>query len=538
MKKLLACFMCAVMLLTCLAGCSSDSDGSSDSSGVKRIVYANGSQPDSLEYVDGSRFLKYSTIKYNIFTGLTRVGEDGTIEMGWADEYTVSDDGLVWTFHIRDDAKFSDGTDMDATDWEETMKWYCAPETMAQATSLQEYVLNMTEYLAGECEWEDVGYKAIDEQTLEITLKNTCAYFLDVASTYMALPMHIINENEDWTKTAETYVGNGPFRMVELNDQVNLVMEKNPYYYDADSVNIDEVEIVFLDEPAVELAAYQNGEIDISDDPNAEALATYADSDELVVVEKIGVNYLTVNTEAITDKLVRQALAYAIDRETLVSVLGSVNLPATGWVPYGLHWAEEQYRDVAGAMLGYDSDRAAELLEEAGYPGGEGLPVYTYICQNTEEALNIAQALQSMWSEVGIQVEIVSYESSTYWDVFDTDDWDIGHTGWTGDFDDPTTILFLWEQNEQVDTDGTLMDARWTGEAAEEFDALMQTNYVITDSETRMENFVAAEEILAEEFPSIPLMFYTDAMLVNPRVQGIVKNYQGHVYFQYADIVE
>ncbi|MEY8368227.1 ABC transporter substrate-binding protein [Anaerovoracaceae bacterium 42-11] len=229
-KKLLATVLCMAMLLTCLAGCGGEDKGDQGADGVKKIVYANGGQPESMEFVEGSRYAKYSVLKYNIYTGLTRISKDGTSEMGWADKYETSDDGLVWTFHIREDAKFSDGTDMTAHDWEETMKYYCAPKTAAQQTTLEEYVKNMGAYIAGECEWKDVGYKALDDRTLEITLENPCTYFLDIACTYVALPMHIVNENPNWNKTAETYVGNGPFRMVSLKDQVNVVLEKNPYY--------------------------------------------------------------------------------------------------------------------------------------------------------------------------------------------------------------------------------------------------------------------------------------------------------------------
>ena len=539
-KKILAVLLCIAMIVTCLAACGgSDDDGAgADGVTVKKIVYANGGQPAAMDFVNGSVYAKYSILKYNIYTGLARISKDGTAELGYADDYQVSEDGLIWTFHIREDAKFSDGSDMDAHDWEETMKYYCAPETAAQATTLEEYVKNMSAYIAGECEWEDVGYKAIDDHTLEITLANPCTYFLDIACTYVAIPMDIVNANPDWNKSAETYVGNGPFRMVELKDQVSVLLEKNPYYYDADNVAIDQVEFVFVDDPSVELASYQNGDIDVSDNLNAEALAKYKDSGEMITASRIGVNYLTINTANIEDKLIRQAFSLAIDRETLLGILRSTNYAATGLVPYGIHWGEEQYRDKVGELVSYNQEQAAKLLKEAGHANGEGLPVYKYVCQNDEEAMNKAQALQSMWKAVGLQVEIVPFEPSTYWDIFDTDDWDIADDGWTGDYDDPSTNLFLWEERRQVNTDGSLKDARWHDEAALEYDALMKSTYVETDYETRMNTFAEAEQILIDDVPIIPVMFFTDTMLVNPRVQGVLKCYIGHVFFQYADIVE
>ncbi len=152
--------------------------------------------------------------------------------------------------------------------------------------------------------------------------------------------------------------------------------------------------------------------------------------------------------------------------------------------------------------------------------------------------MNRAQAMQSMWQAAGFKIEIVSYEPSTYWDVFETEDWDIADDGWTGDYDDPSTNLFLWEERREVNPDGSLKDARWHDEKALKYNALMQKTYKETDYETRMKTFLDAEKIMIEETPIIPVTFYTDTMLVNPRVKGVVKNYIGHVFFQYADIAE
>lgn len=144
--------------------------------------------------------------------------------------------------------------------------------------------------------------------------------------------------------------------------------------------------------------------------------------------------------------------------------------------------------------------------------------------------------MQQMWKQVGINVEIVPYEASAYWDVLDTDDWDIADDGWTGDFDDPNTNLFLWEHYREVKDDGTLKDARWVDEKAMEYDALMKSTYSETDYETRMETFRKAEQILCEQIPTIPVFYYNDSMLVKPEVKNVVKSYLGHSIFIYADM--
>ena len=139
-----------------------------------------------------------------------------------------------------------------------------------------------------------------------------------------------------------------------------------------------------------------------------------------------------------------------------------------------------------------------------------------------------------MWKAIGVNVEIVSYESSTYWDVFDTENWDIADDGWTGDYDDPNTNMFLWEEYREVNADGTLKDARWHNEAAIEYDRLLKETYKETDYEARMELFREAEKVLIDDMPVFPVYFYSDTILINPNIEGIVKSYIGHVFFQYA----
>ena len=175
---------------------------------------------------------------------------------------------------------------------------------------------------------------------------------------------------------------------------------------------------------------------------------------------------------------------------------------------------------------------------DAGYPNGEGFPTLRMITQNNQEDIDTAQALQAMWKEnLGIKTQITTYESAVYWDVFDTDDWDIGRDGWTGDYDDPTTNTFLWEAYREVNSDGTLKDARWYNlPNSIKYDETMKKTYSELDYETRMNLFVEAEKTLLEDMPVIPLFFYDDSMLCKPEVTGVLKSYIGHVFFQYADV--
>lgn len=543
MKKALVILLSLLMAICMLSGCGGDggkSDSKSDAT-LKVINYANGAQPEAMEPI-ASNYMKYSTIKFNIFSGITRFNEKGIAELAYAESVETSKDGLTWTFHILDDAKWSDGEKLDAKQWEESIQYHLAPEQNARSTSLYFYIKNAQAFNSGECEWSEVGCKADDKNNLVFTLENPCTYFLDLCTVFVPYRLDIMKANPDWSKKAETYITNGAFRVRDIQDQTGFYCEKNPYYFDADNVKIDQLNFLWIDDEAVEFSSYKNGSINVSDSLNKEAEAEFLNSDEYKISPRIGVKYLTIHNEHIPDVSIRQALSYAVDRETLKKILSSNSVPANGFVPYGIHWGTEQWRDVAdkknakdGVKLAeYDPEKAKQLLADAGYPNGEGLPAYRYICYNTDQER--AQALQQMWKQVGINVEIVPYEASAYWDVLDTDDWDIADDGWTGDFDDPNTNLFLWEHYREVKDDGTLKDARWVDEKAMEYDALMKSTYSETDYETRMETFRKAEQILCEQIPTIPVFYYNDSMLVKPEVKNVVKSYLGHSIFIYADM--
>ena len=543
MKKFLALLLCMAMVAAVLVGCESApaaSGGSEEGAGVggeKVIEYCNGPQPEAMDPVT-SNYLAYSTVEYNIYTGLTHLGPNGVAELAYADEYSVSDDGLVWTFHIREDSHWSNGDPLDATDWEKSMEYLLRPETNARALDLLVYIKNAEKYNLGECTWDEVGYKAIDDHTLQITTANPCTYFLDICCTYIPLHLDTVENNPDWAKNPETYITNGPFRVIKIVDQSGFYCEKNPYYYNAEEVKIDKLNFNWIDDQAVEFSAYVNGTINVSDNLGPQSDATYASTEEYHKASRIGVRYLTINTEHIPDVRVRKAMSYAVDRNMLLTITQETHEPANGLVPYGIHWGDKQFREVAdekhGVLAYYDIEKAKELLSEAGYPNGEGLPTYTYICKNTDTAR--AQALQDMWKQIGVNVDIVPYESSVYWDVFDTEDWDIGDDNWTGDYDDPNTNLFLWEEYREHNDDGSPKDAHWVNDQAIEYDRLLKQTYVETDYETRMNLFVQAETVILGDMPVIPIYYYNDTILIKSGITGVLKSYLGHCFFEYADI--
>jgi oligopeptide transport system substrate-binding protein len=501
--------------------------------GRKVINYSNGNAPPVLEPVM-NRYLKTSYLINNIFCGLARIGSSGVAELAYAESYTVSDDGLTYTFKIRPDAKFSDGSPLTAKDWEDSFKYKLSPEVASPGVDLFLFVKGAEDYNQNNGSADDVGVKAIDDTTLEITFANPTPFFLDLVCYYIPYKLDIVKNDPDWFKKPETYIGNGAFLVTKVDPQVGFTLEKNPNYYDAENVKIDEVNFNFIDDIAVGLEAYRNGELNVNDDLNSEGIKSYADSSELKIFPRIGTNFIDVHTANVPDARVRKAMSLALDRSVLIKdILAMPYIPAEGLVPYGIHWGGREYRDVAGVMIETNIDEAKRLLAEAGYPDGSGLPTYRLITMNGQEDVDTAQAWQSMWKQIGINAEITTFESSTYWDQIETDNWDLARDGWTGDYDDPFTNLWLWLAYRE----GPDKDVRWYDtDNSKKFDELLRAGSAETDKEKRYNLFKEAEAVILDDMPVIPVWHGVEPILIKPEVTGIVKGNIGHIYFQYADV--
>jgi ABC-type oligopeptide transport system substrate-binding subunit len=501
----------------------------------KVINYANGNAPPVLEPIM-SRYLKTSYLVNNLFTGLARIGANGVAELAYAESYTVSDDGLTYTFKIRPNAKFSDGSPLTARDWEASFLHKISPDTASPGVDLFLFVKGAEDYNQKGGKAEDVGIKALDDATLEITFANPTPFFLDLVCYYLPYKLDVVKSDPDWFKKPETYIGNGAFRVRKLDPQVGFTLEKNPYYYDAANVKIDEVNFSFIDDPAVGLEAYRTGALNVNDDVNAEGIKSYTGTPELNIYPRIGTNYMSIHCGNTPDPRIRRAMSLAINREVLVKdILGMPYIPAEGMVPYGIHWGGKEYRDVVGSLLKTDAEEAKKILADAGYPGGEGLKTMRLIAQNIPEDIDIVQALQAMWKGIGINTEIITFESSTYWDHVDgTNDWEIARDGWTGDYDDPFTNLWLWQAYREVDK-----DVRWNNtDNAAKFDELMRAGGAEADKEKRYNLFKEAEAVLMDDMPVIPIWHAVEPILIKPGITGIVKSNIGHIYFNYADVAE
>lgn len=550
-KRLVSAILASVMAMSLLTGCGGGQDAAGDTTAA-----ANGAQPagdaakpegNVLRYVmsgepetldpNMNNYASSSNVLLNLFTGLYQYSADGSgVEPACAESYTVSDDGLTYTFKLKEGLKWSDGSPLTAADFEYSWKRELKQETASTAAWQLYYIKNGEAYNNGQCEADEVGVKAIDDTTLEVVLNNPTPYFVNLtaANNFAPVKKEAVEGAEVWTKSAETYVCNGPFMMAEIKPQEGYSLVKNPNYVFADTVALDGVEMIFIEQAEAALSAYNAGDVDAMSGGSIEtqAMTQYDGSEELHSYDLIGTSYYDFNCEKeYMTKEVRKALSMAITRDTINQVaVPSKPKSAYAFVPYGIPYADEtdDFRTKVGNnLVTEDVEAAKQLLADAGYPNGEGLPTLQLIITNTKENKDKAQILQALWKEnLGVNVDIVTFESKVYWDEHAAGNFDIAFDGWTGDYPDPNTNLSIFNKSRME------KECRWRSEEALRYNDLLEEAATLADNNKRMELFVEMEQILMDEMPVMPIYFRNTMALVKPYVKGFTCDNSGHPLFR------
>ncbi len=492
----------------------------------------------------------YSTGSYalqNLFRGLYKYAPDGSVVPALAEGYEVSDDGLVYTFKLKEGLKWSDGSPLTAHDFEYSWKRVLDP-SVGSETAYTLYGVIKDGYACFVDQTvavDDLPIKALDDTTLQVELLAPASYFISLTATTAFMPVKrevIETVGEDWEMDPATYVCNGPFMPTEMKPDESYTFVKNPYYYNADEVQLDEVQYVFLGAAETVKMAFDNGELDIATTVSPDAMAAYEGTPNLMASSRIGYRYYEFNCAKapFDDARVRRALTMALDRGILVNtIIEDPTRPTLrGWVPYGIKdvlQPASDWRDAVGDAFAEDVEAAKALLAEAGYPDGEGFPPFTvkYVSGNTELE-NVAQAMCAMWKQaLGIDCSPVAVEDGVYWaddtGTRDSGDFEIAYMGYTLDYAEPSAAFFILENAE-----GNAC-TRWD---CPEYLALCQQMRGILSDDAREALYLQAEATLAEECPVIPIYSYNDTALVASRVQGFIRNSNGHPIFEYVTLAE
>ena len=480
-------------------------------------------------------YSRSSIVLQNLFAGLYKLGPDGeTYIPGCAESCDVSEDGMTYTFHLREGLKWSDGSAITAQDFEYSWKRVLNPEVGSGSASDLWVLKNGKEYNEGTMTADDVGVKAADDLTLVVETSYYAPWFVTLTATTVFFPVKkdvVEAEGDAWTKSVDTYVSNGAFMLTEYSSLDKLVMTKNPNYYDAANVQIDQVIYYIIADPTAVLVAYGNDELNVADDIDINAKNEYGETDQYVSSERIGIQYWDFNCQLpeFSDPRVREAFSESIDRKAVLTAVGLTSEnPVYGFVPDSQPslTTAGSYRSVAGDLFTEDVAAAQALMAEAGYEGGVGFPVVNIVCQNSDQQKLMAQILGEMWkTNLGVEYTITTYESSTYWDELANGNFSVGRNGYTCDYLDPSANLKIWVTGSNCSENG------WDDSV---YDDMVAAASLILDPAAREQALIAAETYLCEQMPGMPMYTMTDDYLVKSNIKGVVKNKIGHIYFEYA----
>lgn len=470
--------------------------------------------PNLIEDVSGS------DVGRNLFEGLLNQDAEGNVVPGVASSFDVSEDGLTYTFHLRPEAKWSDGQPVTAGDF--VYSWRRAADP-ATASEYQWYMglmalENVEEVMAGSMPTDALGVTALDDHTLEARLHTALPYFPQMVAhtTTFPVPQWAIEEwGDTWTQPGHM-VSNGAYQLAERVPQERLVLTRNDQYWDNDNTIIDTVTALIINEENTALTRYLAGELDRTDVPAGQYPALHEQyPDQAVSVPNLCTYYLNINltdggNPALQDVRVREALALAIDRDVLVN-----NVLAGGQVPaYSLtHWAiagwEVPEVDYAGWTQAERDERARELMAEAGY-GPDGSPLAVDFIFNTSEAhQSVAVAVGQMWKQkLGVEMTLSNQEWQTFLTTRGNQDYEIARAGWCADYNEPSSFLDIMQSESGYN------DSKYDNP---EYDAHM---LAARTAEDPMPDYQAAEALLMRDFPVIDLYFYAEVFMLNPDIKG------------------
>ena len=524
-------FLLMIMLVIMIASSSSAASRSQS-----EIVFNLGADPRTIDpalnnTVDGNNVI------VNIFDGLVRTGFNDAPEPACAESWEVSDDGMKWTFHLRDNLKWSDGKPITAPQFRDGFLRAMDPETASLYAYYTFFIKNAKEFYYSQVNSDDVGVYAPDDKTFVVELEYANPLMLDYMAFSIFMPARDFMKDSSWAAKPETLISTGAFKLDSWKhgDGGEIVLVKNPEYWDAENVKVDRLRFVFINDENTALAAFRAGRIDYMSTIPSPMLPLLLKTGEAVSGPALGTAFCDFNVERepFNDPRVRRAFTLAIDRRIIVDkVLLGGQRPAAGFVCDVVPGTgdSQDFRTEGGVFLPERADikEARRLLAEAGYPEGKNFPKVSYKYNSNSGNKSLAEALQGMWkSALGVEVELLNEEWKVFLETRIRRDYDIARDAWIMDFFDAASILELCTTNSPQNN---------TGYSNPEFDDLMNKANYEMDHVKRINYMHEAEKILMKDLPVLPIYFYSSAVMQSRRVKNIYRSPRGFVLFRGAEV--
>ena len=474
-----------------------------------------------------------ATVLDQIFEGLTRVDQNGEVTEAMAEDIEVSEDQTTYTFHIRENANWSNGDPVTAEDFEYAWKWILDPKNADTDYAYQLYpIKNAEDVKENGMPMDEVGITVEDEKKLIVELEQPTPYFLELTAfmTYYPLNKNVVEGNKDWsTDASEDYVTNGPFTLESWQHKDNIVLEKIDDYWDSETVKLETINMHMIEDENTELNMFERGELDRAGAPTGSiplaAIQSLKEENRLNISPKSGVFYYMFNTEEepFTNKNIRKAFAYAIDRQGIIdNITQTEEIPAMALVPSAIFEENE-----VGYFKDNNMEEAKKYLEKGLEELGiDELPEITLSYFTDEENKNISEALQDMWKKnLGVDVILDNEEWQVYLNTMSEGDYQVGRLGWSGDFNDAINFLEIFQKG------GGNNYANWEND---EYSNLLKESKTESDPDKRYEIMRQAEEIFMEEMPVAPIFFYSNVWVQQENVHDIEVSPLGSVQYKWG----
>ena len=542
-KRVLAAFLSMAMVAGLATGCGTPGGGKSDgdSADGKVFRYAVNTLPTTLDPTKGQS-IGDNEIQHAITEGLTR-NTAGDVKPGIAESWDESEDGLTYTFHLRKDAKWSDGEPITAADFEYSWKRLVNPETASPYAFIGDCLKNGQAIEQGKMDVEELGVKAVDDTTLEVTLEHPTSYFLSLIGSsgqFAPLRQDIVEKyGTEFAATSEKNVYSGPFVMTSSEDNV-WTFEKNDNYWDKDSIKLDKCELNYVENSDTQLSMYEAGDLDYVQVPTA-YVPDYKDKAEVFANGNVDFCYINEKSDnpALSNKNFRLALNYALNRNDYNKLANADTYTAFNGLVFpglqakGTTYGEAYDLNSYSYPLDGDQDKATEYLnaamQELGVSNASDITVEV-VTTDADSSKRIVETLQEQWQNaLGINVKIrqVTY-ADIYGKVFPEHDYEIGYGGWGSDYDDPYSYLELFKGDSSYN---------YSQYENPEVDQLLTASQDESDVDARMDHLNQVEQIILADGAFVPLQARNIYYMLDDDTTGINFYYCSlNIDWVYADV--
>lgn len=525
---------CAALALVLVSGCGTRAPDEAQGAQAQVLRRGLGGQPGSLDPHRAEDAFSYDVLR-DLYEGLTASGPTGEVLPGVAESWRVDDGGKRYTFALRKDAFWSNGDPVTASDFVAAFRRVMNPATASGAADLLRSIVNAPAILAGELPPEQLGVRAIDERTLEISLSQPMPYFPDILTNTVASPLHpsSLGSEADFSRRGAVFT-NGPYMLDELVPGAHVRLVLNPHYRAADAIAFDEVRYEFVPDENSEFTRFRAGELDVTNTVPEQRFEELAGDPKSGLQHRatLATVYFTFNTDrgALKDRpQLREALSLAIDRDAITnSVTKAGQVPAYALIPDGVWNYQPARYEWRSAARDDRLARARELYAAAGHSAKNPLKLRLLYNEN-ELVQRVTVAIAAMWKEaLGIDVELIQMEFRAYLAArADPAQWDVVRVGWTADYNDASAFL------DTMTEDSPQNFGRWTDAR---YAALLRAAASEFDPAKRSELLQQAESLMLGQYPVMPVYFFVTKRLVQPRIEAPAINPMNRTYSRYFRI--